>query len=113
LDFRGAGTTTPHNSNADEWHLFLSHYLDNRATQPDGLNHVAMQIAKAIQNSFDLGFKAAGGLIHPLNEDPSGQRREPMSPHPSDDEPPFECPDCGKDIADTETNHTPSCPSRA
>jgi hypothetical protein len=32
----------------------------------------------------------------PLNEDPSGQRREPMSPHPLDDEPPFEAENGGK-----------------
>lgn len=38
----------PDGSNADEWRLFLSMYLDNRATQPNGLSFVAMQIAEAI-----------------------------------------------------------------
>jgi hypothetical protein len=38
----------PRGSNADEWHLFLSQYLDNRATSPDGLTFMAIQIAKAI-----------------------------------------------------------------
>jgi hypothetical protein len=56
----------PKGPNDDEWHLFLSHYLDNRATQPNGLNHVAMQISDAIQRSFDLGFRAAGGSISTL-----------------------------------------------
>ena len=51
---------------------------------------VVDSVTEALQRAFDLGFKAAGGSIYPLNEDPSGQRREPMSPHPLDDEPPFE-----------------------
>lgn len=38
----------PKGSNADEWHLFLCTYLDNRATFPDGLTYVAVQIAEAI-----------------------------------------------------------------
>lgn len=38
----------PTGSNADEWHLFLSQYLDNRATQPSGLTFIAVQIAEAI-----------------------------------------------------------------
>ena len=38
----------PTGSNADEWHSFLCHHLDNRATSPNGLTYVAMQIAEAI-----------------------------------------------------------------
>jgi len=38
----------PIGSNADEWHLFLSEYLDNRATSPNGLTFMAVQIAEAI-----------------------------------------------------------------
>jgi len=51
---------------------------------------VVDSVTEALQRAFDLGFKAAGGSIHPLNEDPSGQHREPMSPNPWDDEEPFE-----------------------
>lgn len=39
----------PQGSNADEWHLFLCHYADNRATQPNGLTYLAVQIAEAIE----------------------------------------------------------------
>jgi hypothetical protein len=38
----------PRGSNADEWHLFLTQYLDNRATSPNGLVFIAVQIAEAI-----------------------------------------------------------------
>ena len=38
----------PTGSNADEWHLFLSEYLDNRATSPNGLPFMAVQIAEAL-----------------------------------------------------------------
>lgn len=31
--------------NADDWHHLLSQYLDNRATQPNGLATVALLIA--------------------------------------------------------------------
>lgn len=41
----------PAGSNADEWHLFLSHYLDNRAAQPNGLTYIAVQIAEAIDSA--------------------------------------------------------------
>jgi hypothetical protein len=43
--------TRPTDSNADEWHLFLSEYLDNRATHPEGLPYVAVQIAEAIDDA--------------------------------------------------------------
>ena len=39
----------PLGSNADEWHLFLSLYLDSRATQPNGLTYVAVEITDAIE----------------------------------------------------------------
>ena len=49
----------PHGSNADEWHLFLSEHLDNRANSPSGLSFIAVQIAEALdeaqQTLFDLG----------------------------------------------------------
>lgn len=41
----------PQGSNADEWHLFLSEYLDNRATSPSGLPFIAVQIAEAIDDA--------------------------------------------------------------
>ena len=41
-------STRPIGSNADEWHLFLCQYLDNRATSPNGLTFMAVQIADAI-----------------------------------------------------------------
>lgn len=40
----------PSGSNADEWHLFLCRYLDNRAMFPTGLTYVAVQIAEAIES---------------------------------------------------------------
>lgn len=40
----------PRGSNADEWHLFLCTYLDNRATTAgDGLAFIAVQICEAIE----------------------------------------------------------------
>jgi tellurite resistance protein len=39
----------PSGSNADEWHLFLLEYLDNRANFLDGLTYMAVQIAEAIE----------------------------------------------------------------
>ena len=42
-------TERPAGSNADEWHLFLCQYLDNRATNPNGLTFMAVQIAEAIE----------------------------------------------------------------
>lgn len=42
----------PAGSNADEWHLFLSRYLDNRANFPTGLTYVAVQIAEALDLRF-------------------------------------------------------------
>jgi restriction endonuclease Mrr len=53
----------PKGSNADEWHLFLCQYLDNRATSPNGLTFVAVQISEAIERaeriSFDKGYTKA------------------------------------------------------
>lgn len=53
----------PSGSNADEWHLFLTEYCDNRATQPSGMTYVAVQIAEAIEQAmsqeltnYKLGF---------------------------------------------------------
>ena len=51
----------PHGSDADEWHLFLSEYLDNRANSPSGLTFIAVQIAEALdeaQESRKLDFDA-------------------------------------------------------
>ncbi len=42
-------TGRPRGSNADEWRFFLSVYLDDRATNPDGLSFVAVQIVEAIE----------------------------------------------------------------
>lgn len=42
----------PAGSNADEWHLFLCRYLDNRAMFPTGLTYVAVQIAEALDPRF-------------------------------------------------------------
>jgi len=43
--------TRPSGSNADEWHLFLCELLDNRATYPNGMTYVAVQIAEAIDSA--------------------------------------------------------------
>lgn len=45
----------PEGSNADEWHLFLSRYLDNRATSPSGMTFMAVQIAEAIEDAERRG----------------------------------------------------------
>lgn len=43
----------PEGNNADEWHLFLSLYLDNRASFPNGLTFMAVQIAETIDAALD------------------------------------------------------------
>lgn len=48
-------TERPQGSNADEWCLFLSVYLDSRATSPNGLARMAIQIAAAIDEAFEDG----------------------------------------------------------
>jgi len=48
----------PEGNNADEWHLFLSEYLDNRATFPNGMTFMAVQIAEAIDAAYRLGRAA-------------------------------------------------------
>jgi hypothetical protein len=45
----------PLSSNADEWHLFLCEYLDSRATWPNGLTYMAVQIAQALDQAFEAG----------------------------------------------------------
>jgi hypothetical protein len=45
----------PLGSNADEWHLFLCRHLDSRATSPNGLTYIAVQIAEAIDEAFEDG----------------------------------------------------------
>jgi hypothetical protein len=47
----------PRGSNADEWHLFLSGYLDNRASFPGGLTYAALQIAEAIEAAEKRGWR--------------------------------------------------------
>lgn len=49
--------TRPKDSNADAWHLFLSEYLDARATSPNGLTFMAVQIAEAIDDAERRGAK--------------------------------------------------------
>jgi hypothetical protein len=49
----------PRGSNADEWHLFLCQYLDNRATSPNGLTFMAVQIAEAIEEGRRDGLEHA------------------------------------------------------
>lgn len=41
----------PKGNNADEWHLFLSEWLDNRAACPNGMIFMAVQIAEAIDDA--------------------------------------------------------------
>jgi hypothetical protein len=50
------GPHRPQGANADEWHLFLCGYLDNRASFPRGLTYVAVQIAEAIDEAEARGF---------------------------------------------------------
>jgi hypothetical protein len=45
----------PDGSNADEWHLFLTCFLDCRATSPNGLTYMAVQIAEALDEAFEDG----------------------------------------------------------
>jgi hypothetical protein len=40
----------PSGSNADEWHLFLTKHLDNRASN-NGLTYMALQICEAIDEA--------------------------------------------------------------
>jgi len=54
----------PEGANADEWHLFLCDCLVGyRASCPDGLPLVAVQIAEAIeaaeQRGYRVGYRAA------------------------------------------------------
>lgn len=53
----------PSGSNADEWHLFLCEYLDNRATgSGDGLGFIAVQIADALDDyrtSWEIQMRIA------------------------------------------------------
>jgi hypothetical protein len=48
-------TKRPLSFNADEWHLFLCQHLDSRATCPNGLTYVAVQIAEALDEAFEDG----------------------------------------------------------
>lgn len=52
----------PAGSNADEWHLFLSEHLDNRANFPNGLTYVAVQIAEAIDAATPADEEARDNL---------------------------------------------------
>ncbi len=45
----------PSGSNADEWHLFLTEYADNRAAFPNGLAFLAVQIAEALDEAKERG----------------------------------------------------------
>lgn len=45
----------PHGSNADEWHLFLSEHLDNRANSSSALSFIAVQIAEALDEAQERG----------------------------------------------------------
>jgi hypothetical protein len=47
----------PRGANADEWHLFLCGYLDNRASFPRGLTYVAVEIAEAIEAAEKRGWR--------------------------------------------------------
>jgi hypothetical protein len=61
----------PSGSNADEWHLFLTKHLDNRAGN-NGLTYMAVQIAEAIEaNAKQELFDVGGGLAVAFN--PHGQ----------------------------------------
>ena len=57
--------TRPLGSNADEWHLFLSTHLDNRASRPTGLTFMAVQIAEAIEDAERRGSKCTDGEASP------------------------------------------------
>jgi hypothetical protein len=49
----------PKGANADEWYLFLCEHLDNRATCPNGLTFMAVQIAEAIEAAEQRGYREA------------------------------------------------------
>jgi hypothetical protein len=51
-------TKRPLGSNADEWHLFLCQHLDGRATCPNGLTCMALQIAEALDEAYEDGRRA-------------------------------------------------------
>lgn len=79
----------PQGSNADEWHLFLCERLDNRASHPNALTFVAVQIAEAID--------ARNNAISAILADPhgcvfcdSGKLRNPTKDH---------TPECGYSLA--------------
>jgi uncharacterized protein YgfB (UPF0149 family) len=55
----------PLGSNADEWRLFLCQHLDSRATWPNGLTYMALQIAEAIDRAFEDGRRAGENAAHP------------------------------------------------
>ena len=40
----------------DQWHRYLSHYLDNRAMQPVGLEVVALRVGDAIRAAYRRGY---------------------------------------------------------
>lgn len=67
----------PSGSNADEWHLFLSEHLDNRAGN-SGLTYMAVQIAEAIeaarskQELFAIGGSLEGRALA-VNFNPHGR----------------------------------------
>lgn len=53
----------PNGSNADEWHLFLTEWLDNRATCPNGMTFAAVQIAEAIDDAEKRGADAIHSFL--------------------------------------------------
>lgn len=60
-----------------------------RATYNDFLSLQDQTDTIPLTRALDAVGLALEALEGPLNEDPSGQRRETMSPSPLDDEPPF------------------------
>jgi hypothetical protein len=67
----------PHGSNADEWHLFLSEHLDNRAGN-NGLTYMAVQIAEVIDEamaSHDVLIVAAKDLLDTVPTPPTENGR--------------------------------------
>jgi hypothetical protein len=61
----------PQGTNADEWRLFLTHYLDSR-TSADGLSFVAVQIAEAIEAERS---RCAAMAQHDNSKDPKAPQR--------------------------------------
>lgn len=53
----------PKGNNADEWHLFLSEWLDNSATCPNGMTFMAVQIAEAIDDAERRALSVARQVI--------------------------------------------------